>query len=860
MMPCGAIIPHLAQDNNTAMASPTRPSESSDAGSGPSITSLITTTTSTTTIDTIARSLESQGSPILPPPPRHPSPSRSRGSSKSGSPNQPSSPRQGSTSVVYSFQPSSPLSHDRHSALISPSSPRQRESPRNLSPVLPSSPRSIDSSASDSLTRSGSGRSRKTSNVITPTSPLFKENIGASPVKLDSPRNSQVSGSDFLSQELQSSNLSKSQITTPVLTPTKSEVSNVNINPKSPTLKDSFISSEGSSKSFPPQHSHSGNEQSKQSCSQRSKGPSSDEVSFKLPSSSLSPSKIKVSLPSKIKQPSSPLLKEPNNKVVAVVEPYNTKTDSNKSPVGSISSVKSNVSVNSFEQVRKASQDSSVHKNDVHFFPVQESSVRSHAVPVTLKSPVTTVEDHKRKTDTTTTSGTSNVKVTFANTTKVSDIEIDNSLSVTSSSSSIQINPPVTSISDVKSVTVVSSCDQSNDANRHNVSSTIPTTNSREVSSTCIVSTSGSSVAPISVISSGDVGTENVTTTTAATSVVKTKTTSFAKVQRPPHNHRLTRQHSLAAFLGLFKSNNNREDSRASAVSAMEEWVVAVREEPEDLERSSGSNNSRSHSIPSTSMPQFVHHEPRRARRSSYHTEMIDLDTAEIAPLVAPPVMAIKKKPVGTAPIKIDTRRCSLTLPYANLYGSWQTTISAPGSRHGSSDTSVGQLPVRRSTVQVEMTNFTNEKLTNCPNNVTQPSQTPGPQSPIVPQAISDAMKPSMSTVPLISSGFCCNRTHHRPFNLIACSLQKVPMKDFGSEVRATMDIVHFLQTAVLLLDVQETSLEGLADSLLEKMLAQEEPLCTVFEAKSILFTHDTCKYNSFFLFLDIRDNLLISI
>uniref|UniRef100_A0A915JTP2 Bicarbonate transporter-like transmembrane domain-containing protein n=1 Tax=Romanomermis culicivorax TaxID=13658 RepID=A0A915JTP2_ROMCU len=37
---------------------------------------------------------------------------------------------------------------------------------------------------------------------------------------------------------------------------------------------------------------------------------------------------------------------------------------------------------------------------------------------------------------------------------------------------------------------------------------------------------------------------------------------------------------------------------------------------------------------------------------------------------------------------------------------------------------------------------------------------------------------------------------------------EKIPMKDFGSEIRATMDIDHLLNKAVLLLDLPETSLE----------------------------------------------------
>lgn len=82
---------------------------------------------------------------------------------------------------------------------------------------------------------------------------------------------------------------------------------------------------------------------------------------------------------------------------------------------------------------------------------------------------------------------------------------------------------------------------------------------------------------------------------------------------------------------------------------------------------------------------------------------------------------------------------------------------------------------------------------------------------------------------------------------LLACSMQKVPMKDFGSEVRAAMDIAHFLSQATLVLDVAETSLEGICDLLLTRLLQEDEPLCSVAEAKSILFTHDTCEYHLLF-------------
>jgi sodium borate transporter 11 len=44
-------------------------------------------------------------------------------------------------------------------------------------------------------------------------------------------------------------------------------------------------------------------------------------------------------------------------------------------------------------------------------------------------------------------------------------------------------------------------------------------------------------------------------------------------------------------------------------------------------------------------------------------------------------------------------------------------------------------------------------------------------------------------------------------------------MKDFGAEVRASMDVDQFLQQAVLLLDIAETSLDGIVDKMLRKVI-----------------------------------------
>ena len=55
------------------------------------------------------------------------------------------------------------------------------------------------------------------------------------------------------------------------------------------------------------------------------------------------------------------------------------------------------------------------------------------------------------------------------------------------------------------------------------------------------------------------------------------------------------------------------------------------------------------------------------------------------------------------------------------------------------------------------------------------------------------------------------------------------------------MDVSHFIKQAQLLLDVDETSVEGVLDRMLKALLDQE-PLTTAEEAKSALFVKDSGK------------------
>ena len=76
--------------------------------------------------------------------------------------------------------------------------------------------------------------------------------------------------------------------------------------------------------------------------------------------------------------------------------------------------------------------------------------------------------------------------------------------------------------------------------------------------------------------------------------------------------------------------------------------------------------------------------------------------------------------------------------------------------------------------------------------------------------------------------------------SLIYIRLEKVPMKDFAAEIRAHLDVEHFLNQAQLMLDIQETNVDQILDSMLKHLLGQEESATAYIEAKRVLFTRDS--------------------
>jgi len=58
------------------------------------------------------------------------------------------------------------------------------------------------------------------------------------------------------------------------------------------------------------------------------------------------------------------------------------------------------------------------------------------------------------------------------------------------------------------------------------------------------------------------------------------------------------------------------------------------------------------------------------------------------------------------------------------------------------------------------------------------------------------------------------------------------------------MDVENFLNQAQLILDLQATSLEDIMDCMLHHLLDREECPAAFAEAKKLLFTQDSGKFN----------------
>lgn len=71
--------------------------------------------------------------------------------------------------------------------------------------------------------------------------------------------------------------------------------------------------------------------------------------------------------------------------------------------------------------------------------------------------------------------------------------------------------------------------------------------------------------------------------------------------------------------------------------------------------------------------------------------------------------------------------------------------------------------------------------------------------------------------------------------------LQKLTSKNFSGEIRAAKDVEIFLERPTLLLELHETSLQGIVDTMLNKMIADSDGEDIDFDtARMAFFTHDS--------------------
>ncbi|CAG0879748.1 unnamed protein product [Darwinula stevensoni] len=235
----------------------------------------------------------------------------------------------------------------------------------------------------------------------------------------------------------------------------------------------------------------------------------------------------------------------------------------------------------------------------------------------------------------------------------------------------------------------------------------------------------------------------------------------------------------------------------------------SVRSPPAHVASSSGSSGSMRYLV---------------QRRSSYQVEL-DLEPSAVSSFIAP-----LKLPQPIQAPQIPKRRCSLTLPYPCLYGSWQFAGRQSNSGEIPSNSSQGKSQV--SLAESVSTHSDTGMIGVTRTHSGKKNSTSGPGN-------NNGSSP-ITALPLSPGSFGNSHRGHREITLVAQNFQRIPMKDFAAEVRASRDVTKFLNQAVLFMDVNENNMDSIVDLMLCKILDADEPTVSIEEAKSVLFTHDS--------------------
>ena len=84
----------------------------------------------------------------------------------------------------------------------------------------------------------------------------------------------------------------------------------------------------------------------------------------------------------------------------------------------------------------------------------------------------------------------------------------------------------------------------------------------------------------------------------------------------------------------------------------------------------------------------------------------------------------------------------------------------------------------------------------------------------------------------------CAHFTHYCVYLISFIYVQHIPSKDFGAEVRGSLDIVNYLDEVNILLDLSFSNVDTIIEYMLQQML-QGELSSNIEEVKDVFFMED---------------------
>ena len=96
----------------------------------------------------------------------------------------------------------------------------------------------------------------------------------------------------------------------------------------------------------------------------------------------------------------------------------------------------------------------------------------------------------------------------------------------------------------------------------------------------------------------------------------------------------------------------------------------------------------------------------------------------------------------------------------------------------------------------------------------------------------------TLNDKPLLLMKICAHFTHYCVYLISFIYVQHIPSKDFGAEVRGSLDIVNYLDEVNILLDLSFSNVDTIIEYMLQQML-QGELSSNIEEVKDVFFMED---------------------